>query len=79
MKFTQSIHRRDACVTKGLKILMQDMKACNMCCAILIGIHKPEPDYLHTIKKCYKIPGIALTKPSWNWNWAHYSRPGRVW
>jgi len=27
----------------------------------------------------YKIPGFVLTKPSWDWDWVNYSRPGKVW
>jgi len=26
----------------------------------------------------YEIPGFVLTKPSWDWDWANYSQPGRV-
>ena len=29
-------------------------------------------------KKNYEIPGFILAKPSWDRDWANYSRPGRV-
>ena len=30
-------------------------------------------------KKNYEIPGFFVTKTSRDWDWIHYSRPGRVW
>jgi len=35
-------------------------------------------DALHC-KKNYEIPGFFLNKPSRDWDWVNYSRPGRVW
>ena len=33
----------------------------------------------YTVKKIYEIPWFSLTKPSWEWEWVHYSWPRRVW
>jgi hypothetical protein len=32
-----------------------------------------------TVKKYDQIPGLFLTKPSRDWDWVDYSRPGKVW
>jgi len=36
-------------------------------------------DALCNAKKIYEIPGFVLTKPSWDWDWVNYFRPGRDW
>ena len=33
----------------------------------------------YTVRQNYEIPGLFLTKPSRDSDWANYSRPGRVW